>query len=119
MYVAASQLGGAGVFARRDMAAGELLERGIVRRLPVEFDGHECPHVMTWSEGGGVWAIGSGCATFYNHAERSNTEVFRDFDADRFEIRARVDIRRGEELTQTYRSLGWRRCFAALRESSS
>ena len=49
---------------------------------------------------------------FYNtHATDPNTEMIRYFDEDRFEIYALRDIEVGEELTHTYRSLKWRKCF--------
>jgi len=49
---------------------------------------------------------------FYNtHPTDPNTEMTRFFDEDRFEIYALRDIREGEELTHTYKSLKWRKCF--------
>jgi SET domain-containing protein len=62
-----------------------------------------------------VWAIGSGCATFYNTSESPNTKMTRFFDEDRYEIHALRDIAEGEELTHVYMSLAWRECFADLR----
>ena len=38
----------------------------------------------------------------------------RFFDEDRFEIYARRDIEKDEELTHTYISLEWRECFSDL-----
>ena len=111
VYVDAS-MGGAGVFAARDLHKGEVVEFGIVRRLPASFDGNECQYVLSWSEDRTVWALGSGCSTYYNHAETSNTEIHRNFDTDTFEIRALRDIAQDEELTQTYKSITWRKCFS-------
>merc|ERR1719428_1652861 len=52
------QWGGAGAFARVPIKKGELVERGIVRELPV--DGNDCPFVFTWSESEPRrWASGS------------------------------------------------------------
>jgi SET domain-containing protein len=115
VYVDASRVGGAGVFAARPFRAGEIVETGIVRRLPVGFDGHASPHVFTWSEDRTVWAIGSGCSTFYNCSTEPNTHMERDFANDRFTIRALRDVAEGEELTHTYKSLPWRACFEDLR----
>jgi len=115
VYVDDASIGGVGAFAACDIAAGEEVERGIVRRLPRGFDGNESPYVFTWSEDRTVWAIGSGCATFYNCSTDPNTEMFRDFENDTFVIRALRDIARGEELTHTYKSLHWRSCFSDLR----
>ena len=105
---------GSGVFAAVDIAEGETVERGIVRRLPSSFDGNDSPHVFTWSADRTVWAIGSGCSTFYNCSAAPNTEMFRDFEDDTFEIRALRDISQGEELRHVYKSLAWRTCFSDL-----
>jgi SET domain-containing protein len=116
VYVDTSDKGGAGVFAAVAIAAGEIVERGIVRRLPSAFDGNSSPYVFTWSEDRTVWAIGSGASTFYNSSDTPNTKMHRHFDSDTFEIFALRDIAAGEELTHTYMSLAWRSCFADLRE---
>ena len=107
---------GSGVFAAVAIAAGEIAERGIVRRLPASFDGNDSPHVFTWSDDRTVWAIGSGCSTFYNCSKTPNTEMFRDFENDTFEIRALRNISEGEELRHVYKSLSWRSCFSDLSE---
>ncbi|CAE7530650.1 PEAMT [Symbiodinium natans] len=107
--------GGAGVFAAVPLRRGELVERGIVRRLPV--DGNTNPYVFTWSEDRSVWASGSGCSVFYNASldGSENTEVVRHLDQDRFEIFALRDIDKGEELTHLYKSMEWRSCFRDLK----
>lgn len=115
VYVDHSPKGGAGAFAARPIAAGEVVESGIVRRLPSGFDGHASPHVFTWSDDRTVWALGSGCSTFYNCSDTPNTEMHRDFAGDTFVIRALRDIAEGEELTHVYKSLAWRACFEDLR----
>ncbi|EKX47774.1 hypothetical protein GUITHDRAFT_69157 [Guillardia theta CCMP2712] len=104
--------GGDGAFAACDIKQGELVERGIVRRIP-GLDGMKNPYVFTWSDDvpNHVWAIGSGCATFYNTSYDPNTSMKRFFDEDRFEIFAIKDIKEGEELTHTYKSKKWRTCF--------
>ena len=85
--------GGVGVFATQRIPKGQVVESGVVQRLPV--DGNACPYVFTWSEADGswewitmhfkvsfsdeppsnhgrraqdrsVWATGSGCSVFYN-----------------------------------------------------
>ena len=60
VFVATSSDKGVGAFAACDMSEGEIVERGIVRRLPATFDGNASPYVFTWSEDRTVWAIGSG-----------------------------------------------------------
>ncbi len=115
VFVDASPRGGAGAYAACAIAAGDVVEAGIVRRLPADFDGNTSPYVFTWSEDRTVWAIGSGCSTFYNCSDDPNTEMFRDYANDTFVIRALRDIEEGEELTHVYKSLRWRTVFSDLR----
>lgn len=109
-----------GAFAGKAFVKGELIERGIMRRLPDGFDGHKCPYIFTWSNQipNHVWAMGSGCSPFYNTNKEgnANTRMVRYFDEDRFEIFAERDIAIDEELTHTYLSLRWRECFSELSE---
>jgi len=115
VFVATSADKGVGVFAANDISDGQLVERGIVRRLPTGFDGNTSPYVFTWSVDRTVWAIGSGCSTFYNCSDTPNVKMHRDFENDTFEITALVTISIGEELTHVYKSLKWRECFTDLR----
>ena len=65
-----------GAFAKVDIKKGELVEKGIVRRLSdsnnKSFDGQKNAFVFTWSDDkpNYTWAIGSGCLTFYNSGIR-------------------------------------------------
>lgn len=72
--------------------SGELVEKGIMRRLPEGFDGMQCPYIFTWSDDipNKTWAMGSGTSAFYNtDAEgKANTTMTRHFDTDTFEIYA-------------------------------
>ena len=114
VFVATSSDKGVGAFAACNMSEGEIVERGIVRRLPATFDGNASPYVFTWSEDR-TGAIGSGCSTFYNSSETANTKMRRDFENDTFEVTALQPISKGEELTHVYKSLQWHGCFADLR----
>lgn len=110
--------GGMGAFASSHISKGELVEDGIVRRLN-NCDGHENPHLFTWSNErpNTIWALVSGKAAFYNtivRGEKPTVRVTRYFEEDRFEIHALKDIRRGEELTHEYLSKEWRKCFIDL-----
>lgn len=103
-----------GVFASCDIKEGEVVEKGIVRTVNIE--GMECPHVFTWSNDipNKIWAIGSGCSTFYNTAKtdiEENVLMKRYFKENRFEIIAKRDIYKGEELFHKYKSLQWRTVF--------
>ena len=111
------QWGGAGAYAVVAIQSGEEVERGIVRIL-TNVDGNENPYVFTWSDERPctTWAIGSGCSTFYNTAdkEESNTHMERNFVDNTFVITATKDIPAGAELLHEYKSKGWRTCFADL-----
>ena len=106
---------GHGVFARVNLKEGELIEKGIARVIPV--DGNDCPYVFTWSDDRTKWAVCSGYSTFYNTSKTPNTKMNRNFVNNTFEIYALKDITKDEELTHTYRSLGWRKCFSELNEN--
>jgi SET domain len=99
---------------------GELVEKGLMRRLPEDFDGMTCPYIFTWSDDipNKTWAMGSGTSAYYNTNKEcdANTKMIRYFDEDRFEIFAERDIAAGEELTHTYKSLKWRTCFKPISE---
>lgn len=111
-----------GAFANNPIKSGELVEKGLMRRLSDNknrgFDGMENPFIFTWSDDipNYTWAFGSGCVTFYNTVKdgAANTRVVRHFDEDRFEIYATRDIEKDEELVHTYKSLGWRTAFQEL-----
>lgn len=109
-----------GAFAAVDFKAGDLIEKGVVRRLPDGFDGHTCQFIFTWSTArpNKTWAMASGCAPYYNTCKEgtSNTKMVRDFENDTFEIFAVNDIPKDEELLHTYISLGWRKCFSELND---
>mmetsp|Transcript_127573 Transcript_127573/g.318543 ORF Transcript_127573/g.318543 Transcript_127573/m.318543 type:complete len:952 (+) Transcript_127573:59-2914(+) len=115
VYAKRDEYGGVGAYAAVPIKKGELVERGIVRRLPV--DGNICPYVFTWSEDKSVWASGSGCSVFYNASldGSENTEMKRFLDEDRFEIYATRDIAKDEEVTHLYKSIEWRECFKDLK----
>mmetsp|Transcript_13119 Transcript_13119/g.28915 ORF Transcript_13119/g.28915 Transcript_13119/m.28915 type:complete len:168 (+) Transcript_13119:43-546(+) len=119
VYVKNDDHGGAGAFAAVPIKAGEVVERGIARRLPL--DGNACVYVFTWSEDRTVWAMASGCAVFYNtdlHGNE-NVKMNRYFDEDRFEFIALRDIEQDEELRHVYKSMSWRKCFEDLHEVRS
>ena len=105
---------GFGAFALYDIKQNDLVEKGVVRRI--NYDGNCSPHLFSWSEDRKIWAIGSGCATFYNTSRNPNTKMIRFYDEDRYEIYALRDIKQNEELTHKYISLDWRTCFEDLRK---
>jgi len=105
---------GIGVYAIQEIKQGEVVEYGLMRR--VDTDGNKNPYLFTWSDNRDVWAYASGCATFYNTSKQPNVKMDRYFDEDRFIIIALQDIKEGDELMHTYKSLEWRTCFNELNE---
>jgi len=116
-----------GAFAKVDIKKGEIIEKGLMRRLGDQenrnFDGMKNQYVFTWSDNipNYTWAFPSGCAAFYNCdiEKDTNSEMKRFFDEDRFEIYSTKDIKAGDELTHTYKSLKWRDIFVPLYEKLS
>jgi hypothetical protein len=103
---------GLGAFANTFIKKDDIVEYGLVKL--VDCDGHNNPYLFTWSEDKTKWAYASGCATFYNSKIDSNTHVIRDFEKLTYKIIAKRNIEKGEELTHTYKSLKWRKCFKTL-----
>ena len=105
---------GNGVFAEKDFDKDDIIELGIARVLN-NVDGHENPHLFTWSDEipNNKWALLSGYAHFYNTLtdDKSNCIIYRNFIDNSFTIKSKRDIKKGEELTHTYKSLTWRKCF--------
>jgi len=105
---------GVGAYASRDIKEGELIEKGLMRRLPIS--AHDSSMLFTWAKDGSAVASGTGCAIFYNAGlkDTANVSFTRFFDEDRFEVYAKRDIKKDEELTHLYMGLEWRKCFADL-----
>jgi len=104
---------GYGVFARRDFKKDEIIEFGLMYRLK-NVNGHENPHLFTWSDDRTVWAGASGCIPWYNHSDIPNIKKVGDLINDTMVIVALRDIKKGEELCNTYFSSKWRECFKDL-----
>ena len=107
-------LKGVGAYASKNIKKDEIVEYGLMRR--VKTDGNKNPYLFTWSESRDVWAYASGCATFYNTSKDPNVKMDRFYDRDEFTITALQDIKQGDELLHTYKSLDWRTCFQELHQ---
>ena len=92
---------GYGVYARDGFKKGDVVERGIMTRLR-NVDGNENPHLFTWSDDRKTWAAGSGCIPFYNHSDTPNIQKKGDLQNDLMEIIALRDIKKDEEIFNTY-----------------
>lgn len=101
---------GWGVYTKLSIKKGDLIERAIMYRVN-NVDGHENPHLFTWSDDRTIWAGGTGLTPFYNHSEEPNIVKKGDLINDVLEIYAGRDISAGEELCGKYYSKKWRKCF--------
>ena len=110
VYIDKSSLGGLGVFAKDDIKIDEIIEIGIMNIIN-NVNGNENPHLFTWSEDRKVWATGSGLLPFYNHFYIPNIKKVGDLINNTMKIKALKNIKKGEELGNSYHSKSWRHCF--------
>jgi SET domain-containing protein len=105
-HVAASPLGGRGVFALEAIAEGDVVEVCPVIVVPADqldaLDGTALrDHWYGWGDDGdGAVAMGHG--SFYNHADDPSVGYECHDVLDALVLRARRDIVAGEELTIDY-----------------
>jgi SET domain-containing protein len=97
---------GRGVFARRPIRKGEVIERTPVLVLPAgEAEGRDSweglsAYCFEW--GRGTWAMALGYGSLYNHSYSPNAR-YDDEEAGRAKVfTALRDIRPGEEVTVNY-----------------
>ncbi len=99
---------GRGVYAARDIAAGELIERcpvtvfDSVNTLPVPIASLMFNWTEEWEGATRRHAIGHGTASLFNHASPANLRWDRDFINDEVRFFALTDIAQGTELTINY-----------------
>ncbi len=107
IFVAPSDLHGRGVFAARDIGAGEIIEICPVLLFPKA----QLPHVrqtmlddyyFDWGNEGDMFALALGYGSIYNHDYDANADYDMDFDAETLDILALRDIPAGEEITINY-----------------
>ena len=101
---------GLGVFANQDLVEGEVIEIGIMTILK-NVDGEENEHLFTWSDDRKVWSAGSGCLPFYNHSDTPNIKKIGNLTNNTMQIIALNNIKKNTELSGTYYSKKWRKCF--------
>merc|ERR1719265_1191679 len=89
------------VCARVRISKGEVVEKGMVQRLPNGFNGNDFPGAISWSTSDqSEWAMGSGATMFYKKSKDANCELKRYLNEDRYEVLALRDIAQDEELSQ-------------------
>tara|TARA_R110002072_G_scaffold90045_1_gene201638 strand:+ start:240 stop:608 length:369 start_codon:yes stop_codon:yes gene_type:complete len=106
---------GKGVFAKRNFLRGEIVETGIMTVMK-NVCGVENPHLFTWSDDKKTWAAGSGFLPFYNHADENEANIKKagNLQNNTMVIYALRDIKKDEELRNTYHSKKWRKCFQSF-----
>ena len=109
VYIGESKYG-LGVFAKQNFKIDEVIEVGIMTPL-TNIDGNENPHVFIWSEDKTIWAVGSGLLPFYNHFDNPNIKKVGDLKNNTMKIIALKNIKKNEELGNSYYSKKWRICF--------
>jgi SET domain-containing protein len=108
IYVGSTKNRGLGIFALRDIEAGELIEvcpvlvlNGAQERENLNrtrlFD-----YYFAWGEHEEKTAIALGYGSLYNHSYRANAVHTNDFVANEIRIYAHRSIRKGEEITINY-----------------
>jgi len=85
-----------GVFSRVRFFEGDVVEKGLARRLPEGFEG--CDGSVPWSADD-KRAMVSGAAMFYKRCDEPNCVMQRNVDDDCFEIVALRDIAQDEVLS--------------------
>jgi uncharacterized protein len=107
IYVAYSEIHGRGVFAARDITAGEVIEICPVLLFPKD----QLPYMrqtvlddyyFDWGEDGEWYAVCLGYGSLYNHAYDPNAEYVMDFDALTIDFYCLRDIHPGEEIFVNY-----------------
>lgn len=111
VYVGSTNCHGRGVFARRDLAAGELIEvcpvivlggadeQGLLDRT------HLFDYYFAWGEHGELAAVALGYGSLYNHSYHANADHICDPLRGEIRISAHRPISRGEEITINYGGL--------------
>jgi len=108
VYVSSTNNRGRGVFARRELVVGEVIEvcpvivlggadeQELLDRTRL-FD-----YYFAWGEGEELAAVALGCGSLYNHSYHANADHVRDVPRGEIRIYAHRPIARGEEITINY-----------------
>jgi len=107
IYVAPSDLHGQGVFAARDISAGEIIEICPVLLFPKAQLANIRQTILDdyyfdWGEDGEWYAVCLGYGSLYNHSYAPNAEYGMDFEAKTIDIYCVGDIHAGSEILVNY-----------------
>jgi len=111
VYVGSTEKRGRGVFARRDISVGELIEVCPVIAMD-ETDGQRLldrtglfNYYFAWGRHEESAAVALGYGSLYNHSYHANADHVRDVAGGEIRIYACRAIRGGEEITINYGGL--------------
>lgn len=98
---------GRGIFASKDIQAGEILEVCPVLEIPqshVQFLKHTIliNYYFSWGKSEETVAICLGFGSIYNHSYEPNATYVKYFDEETIIFTAIRDIKKGEEITINY-----------------
>ncbi|ABN56593.1 MULTISPECIES: SET domain-containing protein [Methanoculleus] len=108
VYVGSSGCRGRGVFARRDLIPGELIETcpvivlGGADEQELLDKTHLFDYYFAWGE---LAAVALGYGSLYNHSRHANADHVCDLLRGEIRISAHRPISRGEEITINYGGL--------------
>lgn len=103
---------GVGVFASRDIAAGETVEVSPVIQISRNFEALDTElqrRVFDWgrlASRPGVRALALGYGSMYNHANPANLRYAAQADGTAIRFVAVTDVRAGDEFTINYNDTG-------------
>lgn len=104
-YVGRAGRKGRGVFARKRLTSGELVESSPFIVIPPRDDSRLSDTIVEsyWFEVKGKWsAIGLGFTSLYNHSEEPNATFLVSKKRRTITIKAIKSIKRDEEITINY-----------------
>ena len=107
LTIAASELGGRGVFTSEDIEVGTTIEISPVIVLSPEERQHVektelFNYIFEWGDEYTGAAVALGYVSMYNHSYQSNCIYEMDFENEEIRIRTVKPIQKGEELTINY-----------------
>ena len=107
LFIAETQLKGRGVFTKKKIPAGTLIESAPV----IAFDAIQRPileqtdltnYIFEWGDGHKGCCVALGWVSIYNHASPSNCEYIMDFETQTIHIQTVDPIAANSELTINY-----------------
>lgn len=107
IFVASSDVHGQGVFAAREIEAGEVIEVCPIILFPVSQLEHVRKTVLDdyyfdWGDKGEWYAFCLGYGSLYNHSYEPNAEYGMDFEAQTIDFYCIKNIPAGEEIFINY-----------------